>query len=152
LLQQALLININLPSIRSRLLMMVGAGAVFRLILLLTAVFSLNSFRNDIRQISQSVERSLRPPLTSVDVNQSAFQGQLRGLKNILIGNSMQENFSKAQKELLSKRDSAAQQTTTSVAERAQRGVAAATESSATANEVALLAGRLREATLQFSV
>ena len=120
--------------------------------MLLTAVFSLNSFRNDIRQISQSVERSLRPPLTSVDVNQSAFQGQLRGLKNILIGNSMQENFSKAQKELLSKRDSAAQQTATAVAERAQRGSAAATESSATASEVALLAGHLGKATLQFSV
>jgi hypothetical protein len=33
-----------------------------------------------------------------------------------------------------------------------ERGAAAATESSATASEVALLAGRLREATLQFSV
>ncbi|MBP8169012.1 MAG: methyl-accepting chemotaxis protein [Azonexus sp.] len=96
--------NINLLSIRSRLLMMVGAGAVFGLILLLTAVFSLNSFRNDIRQISHGVEHSSRA-LTLVSGAQSAFQGQLRGLKNMLIRNFMPEEFTKAKNEFISERD-----------------------------------------------
>lgn len=97
--------NINLLSIRSRLLLMVGAGTIFGLILLSTAIFSLNSFRNDIQQISQSVEHASKA-LTLVSGAQSAFQAQLRGMKNMLIRNFMPEEFAKAQKEFLSERDS----------------------------------------------
>ena len=96
--------NINLLSIRSRLFLMVGAGAIFGLILLSTAIFSLNSFRHDIQQISHSVERASQA-LTLVSDAQSAFQAQLRGLKNMLIRNFIPEEFAKAQKEFLGERD-----------------------------------------------
>jgi len=97
--------DINRLSIRSRLLLMVGAGAIFGLILLSTAIFSLNSFRNDIQQISQNVEHASRA-LTLVSGAQSAFQAQLRGLKNMLIRNFIPDEFAKAQKEFLAERES----------------------------------------------
>lgn len=97
--------KINLISIRGRLLLMVGAGALFGLILLSTAVFSLNAFRSDIQKISQDVERSSQA-LTLVSGAQNAFQAQLHGLKNMLIRNFMSDEFEKARKEFLAERTS----------------------------------------------
>lgn len=92
-------------SVRGSLLLMVGAGALFGLILLSTAIFSLNSFRHDIQQVSQNVEQASRA-LTLVSGAQSAFQAQLRGLKNMLIRNFMPEEFDKARKEFMNERAS----------------------------------------------
>ena len=49
--------NIDRLTISSRLFLMIGAGAAFGLILRSTAIFSLNSFGNDIQQISHSVKQ-----------------------------------------------------------------------------------------------
>lgn len=95
----------NRLSVRGSLFLMVGAGAIFGLILLLTAIFSLNSFRHDIQRVSQNVERSSRA-LTLVSGAQSAFQAQLRGLKNMLIRNFIPDEFEKARKEFLNERAS----------------------------------------------
>lgn len=95
----------NRLSVRGSLFLMVGAGAIFGLILLLTAIFSLNSFRHDIQKVSQNVERSSRA-LTLVSGAQSAFQAQLRGLKNMLIRNFIPDEFEKARKEFLNERAS----------------------------------------------
>jgi methyl-accepting chemotaxis protein len=91
-------------SIRMRLLSMVGIGAIFGLILLLTALYSLNAFRNDTQRVAREVERSTHA-LTLVSGAQSAFQAQLRGLKNMIIRNFMPEEFDKARKEFLSERE-----------------------------------------------
>lgn len=90
-------------SIRLRLFVMVGIGAIFGVILLSTALYSLNAFRNDTQLVAHDVERSTRA-LTLVSGAQSAFQAQLRGLKNMVIRNFMPEEFEKARKEFLAER------------------------------------------------
>lgn len=90
-------------SIRLRLLVMVGIGAISGLILLSTALYSLNTFRNDTQLVAHDVERSTHA-LTLVSGAQNAFQAQLRGLKDMVIRNFMPEEFEKAQKEFLAER------------------------------------------------
>jgi methyl-accepting chemotaxis protein len=97
------MISFDKLSIRLRLLVMVGIGAIFGLILLSTALYSLNTFRNDTQLVAHDVERSTHA-LTLVSGAQNAFQAQLRGLKNMVIRNFMPEEFEKAQKEFLSER------------------------------------------------
>jgi methyl-accepting chemotaxis protein len=94
----------NKLSIRMRLISMVGISTVFGLILLLTAILSLNAFRNDTRQVSREVEHSTQA-LTLVSGAQNAFQAQLHGLKNMLVRNFMPEEFEKAHKEFLTERE-----------------------------------------------
>ena len=82
---------------------MVGIGAVFGVILLSTALYSLNAFRNDTQLVAHDVERSTHA-LTLVSGAQNAFQAQMRGLKNMVIRNFMPAEFEKAQNEFLSER------------------------------------------------
>ncbi|MBU1364623.1 MAG: methyl-accepting chemotaxis protein [Gammaproteobacteria bacterium] len=90
-------------SIRLRLLVMVGIGAVFGVILLATALYSLNAFRNDTRSVADDVERATHA-LTLVSGAQNAFQAQLRGLKNMVIRNFMPAEFDKAREEFVAER------------------------------------------------
>ena len=85
-------------SIRTRLFVMTGVGAAFGLLLLLTALFSLNAFRADLQRVSTEVENSTRA-LTLISGMQNSFQIQLRGLNNMLLRNFMQGEFEKAQTE-----------------------------------------------------
>ena len=87
-------------SIRLRLLIMVGIGAIFGMILLSTSLYSLNAFRDDTQSVAHEVARSTHA-LSLVGGAQSAFQAQLRGLKNMVIRNFMPEEFEKARKEFL---------------------------------------------------
>ena len=90
-------------SIRLRLLIMVGIGAIFGMILLSTSLYSLNAFRDDTQSVAHEVARSTHA-LSLVGGAQSAFQAQLRGLKNMVIRNFMPEEFEKARKEFLAER------------------------------------------------
>lgn len=97
------MISFDKLSIRLRLFVMVGIGAVFGVILLSTALYSLNAFRNDTQLVAHDVERSTHA-LTLVSGAQNAFQAQMRGLKNMVIRNFMPAEFEKAQNEFLSER------------------------------------------------
>ncbi len=90
-------------SIRGRLFSMVGVGSIFGIVLLLTALFSLASFRSDIRQISFDVAHSFQAQ-NLVSNAQNSYQAQLRGLKNMLIRNYMPAEFDKARVEFLQER------------------------------------------------
>ena len=90
-------------SIRLRLLIMVGIGAIFGMILLTTSLYSLNAFRDDTQSVAHEVARSTHA-LSLVGGAQSAFQAQLRGLKNMVIRNFMPDEFEKARKEFLAER------------------------------------------------
>lgn len=96
--------NLDLSSIRARLFLMVALSTLFSLLLLGTAVFSLNQFRSDIEQVSGKVSQSSQA-LALVSNAQNAFQGQLRGLKNMIIRNFMPEEFEKAKNEFFSERE-----------------------------------------------
>ena len=88
----------GLSSIRSRLFLMVALSLCFSLLLLSTALFSLNQFRSDIGQVSAEVAHASEA-LGLVSNAQNAFQGQIRGLKNMIIRNFMPEEFEKARQE-----------------------------------------------------
>jgi len=90
-------------SIRLRLLLMVGVGAGFGLVLLLTALFSFNAFRADVRQVSGEVARASQA-LALVSAAQSAFQSQQRGLNAMLLRNFMAAEFDKGRAEFLAGR------------------------------------------------
>jgi len=90
-------------SIRARLLLMVGVGAGFGLVLLLTALFSFNAFRGDVRQVSGEVARASQA-LALVSGAQSAFQAQQRGLNAMLLRNFMAAEFDKGLAEFLAGR------------------------------------------------
>ena len=98
------MLNLGPLSIRSRLFLMVALSALFSLLLLATALFSLNQFRNDIEQVSSKVAHASQA-LALVSNAQNAFQGQLRGLKNMIIRNFMPEEFEKAKKEFQDERN-----------------------------------------------
>ena len=98
------MLNLGLLSIRSRLFLMVALSTLFSLLLLATALFSLNQFRSDIEQVSNKVAHSSQA-LGLVSNAQNAFQGQLRGLKNMIIRNFMPEEFEKAKKEFQDERN-----------------------------------------------
>ncbi len=87
----------SLP-VRIRLLLMVGIAAAFSLVLLLTALFSLNGLRGDIRHVSTEVAHASRA-LAVVSAAQSAFQTQQRGLNAMLLRNFMAAEFDKGQAE-----------------------------------------------------
>lgn len=90
-------------SIRARLLLMVAVGSIFGLILLLTALFALHDFRSDVDRVAQDVERSAAA-LAGVSLAQNAFQGELRGLQNMIIRNYMPDEFAKARQEFTEQR------------------------------------------------
>lgn len=92
-------------SIRARLLLMVGVGAVFSFLLLLTALLSFNAFRADIRQVSEDVARS-STALTLVSGAQNSFHAQQRGLSNMLLRHFMADEFEKGQAEFTASRNS----------------------------------------------
>ncbi len=94
---------IDALSIRSRLLLMVGIGAVSGILLLLTALLSFHAFRGDIQQVSDDVARSSRV-LALVSSAQNSFQAQQRGLNNMLLRNFMAAEFEKGQAEFLAGR------------------------------------------------
>jgi methyl-accepting chemotaxis protein len=98
----------SLP-VRLRLLLMVGVAAAFSLVLLLTALFSLNGLRGDIRHVSSEVAHASRA-LAVVSAAQSAFQMQQRGLNAMLLRNFMAAEFDKGQAEFAAGRAAFAQQ------------------------------------------
>lgn len=91
-------------SVRARLLLMVGVGTAFSILLLLTALLSFNAFRADIRQVSDEVARASRA-LTLVSGAQNAFHAQQRGLNNMLLRNFMTAEFEKGQAEFTTSRN-----------------------------------------------
>lgn len=92
-----------LSSIRARLFLILVVSGLFSLLLLGTAVFSLNQFRNDIQQVSSEVAHASEA-LSLVSRAQNAFQAQVRGMKNMIIRNFMPEEFDKAKTEFLTER------------------------------------------------
>ena len=91
-------------SVRARLLLMVGVGTAFSILLLLTALLSFNAFRADIRQVSDEGARASRA-LTLVSGAQNAFHAQQRGLNNMLLRNFMTAEFEKGQAEFTTSRN-----------------------------------------------
>ena len=94
---------LNSLSVRFRLVLLVGVGSLFGLLLLLTAVFSFDAFRSDIRQVSTKVEQSTQA-LVLVSGVQASLQVQQRGLNNMLLRNFMAAEFDKGKSEFIAGR------------------------------------------------
>lgn len=92
-------------SIRGGLLAIVGVGSALGIVLLLTALFSLQGFRNDIHEVSGQVSRTSQA-LNHVSAARNAFQAQQRGLNNMLLRNFMSSEFDKGHAEFLAGRQS----------------------------------------------
>ena len=90
-------------SIRGGLLAIVGVGSALGIILLLTALLSLQGFRDDIHDVSGQVGRTSQA-LNHVSAARNAFQAQQRGLNNMLLRNFMSSEFEKGQAEFLAGR------------------------------------------------
>ncbi|WP_306606345.1 methyl-accepting chemotaxis protein [Azonexus sp.] len=85
---------LNSLSIRGALFSMVGVGSCFGIFLLLTALLSLQAFRDDVREVSSDVARTSQA-LGRLSEVQSAFQTQQRGLNGMLLRNHMPSEFDK---------------------------------------------------------
>jgi methyl-accepting chemotaxis protein len=94
---------IDALSIRTRLLLMVGVGAGFGILLLITALLSFSAFRGEIRSVSGNVAQASQA-LALVSAAQSSFQVQQRGLNNMLLRNFMAAEFDKGHAEFLAGR------------------------------------------------
>ena len=77
---------------------MVGIAAIVSLVLLLTALISLDGLRGDIRHVSAKVAQASQA-LAAVSAAQSAFQMQQRGLNAMLLRNFMAAEFDKGRAE-----------------------------------------------------
>ena len=96
-------------SIRGGLFAMVGVGSCFGILLLLTALVSLQGFRDDVRTVSGEVARTAQA-LSHVSGAQNAFQAQQRGLNAMLLRNYMEAEFDKGRAEFAAGRSAFWQQ------------------------------------------
>jgi methyl-accepting chemotaxis protein len=85
-------------SIRGGILALVGVGGGLGIALLLTALLSLQGFRNDVHEEAGQVARASQA-LAGVSAAQNAFQAQQRGLNAMMLRSFMSSEFDKGRAE-----------------------------------------------------
>ena len=85
-------------SIRGGILALVGVGGALAIALLLTALLSLQGFRNDMHEEAGQVARASQA-LAGVSAAQNAFQAQQRGLNAMMLRSFMSSEFDKGRAE-----------------------------------------------------
>jgi len=85
-------------SIRGGILALVGVGGALGITLLITALLSLQGFRDDVHQVAAQLARSSQA-LAEVSAAQNAFQRQQRGLNAMMLRSFMSSEFDKGRAE-----------------------------------------------------